>query len=188
LGAWNVGITGNYKLLSSSQALAGAPVVSTFFQTASGGRLFYRGRLGWAGTEGAAQGLSITGFVNFISHSANNPTTMGSSTTTPPACYWAVGFSAGSCYPGSPHWGPYTVFRNFAPGLYTFDMSFGYQSGTKPANEYLQNVNFQLTVNDLLNKAPPFEYSTQSTRGTAAFVTEISPLQRFIAFTVTKAW
>lgn len=189
-GAWNVGISGSYKLMDKTQTLPGQPGVEALTGGADGYQLRYRGRLGWAGTQGMADGLSVVGFVNFFPHSG-----IVSDRGLPPQCYWAPGFSAGSCYPGSPFFGPYAEFPNFSPGLYTFDLSLGYQTGNRPANPYLQNVNFQVTVNDLLNKAPPFEYATQSGRGTAAFVTGsglnpayISPLQRFISFTITKSW
>src|SRR6266705_5669951 len=97
----------------------------------TGGFLRYRARLGWAGGSGFLDGVSITGFMNFIPHSANFAEI--SSTYVPPNCFWAPGFQAGSCYPGSPYWGPYTVFPNSAPGQYTFDLSLGYQTGIKPA-------------------------------------------------------
>ena len=176
--------------MDKTQTIAGQPGVEALTGGNTGYQLRYRGRLGWAGTEGIADGLSVVGFVNFYPHSG-----IVADRGTPPSCYWAQGFSAGSCYAGSPYWGPYSEFPNFSPGLYTFDLSLGYQTGTKPANPYLQNVNFQFTVNDLFNKAPPFAYETQSGRGTAAFITGsglnpayISPLQRYIAFTITKSW
>ena len=175
-GAWNVGVTGNYELEDKTQAVLGSPSSDALAGNA-GGRLKYRGRLGWAGTDG----LSVTAFANYIPHSAV-------SATAPPACYWAAGFSAGSCYPGSPYFGPHTVFPNRYPGLFTFDLALAYQTGTRPANEYLQNLNFQLTVLDLFNKAPPFNYATASGRGLAAYVNAITPQQRYVTFAVTKAW
>jgi hypothetical protein len=185
-GAWNIGINGSYKLMDKTQTLPGQPGVEALTGD-SGYQLRYRGRLGWSGTQGVADGFSVVGFVNFFPHSA-----IVGDRGTPPQCYWAAGFSAGSCYAGSPYWGPYAQFPNFSPGLYTFDVSLGYQTGTKPANPYLQNINFQFTVNDLLNKAPPFAFETQSGRGTAAFITGtgayISPLQRYISFSIVKSW
>jgi hypothetical protein len=49
-------------------------------------------------------------------------------------------------------------------------------------------MNFQLTVNDLLNTPPPFLYSTHGGKGIAGDFTYISPAQRYIAFIITKAW
>jgi len=184
LGAWNVGVSGSYQLMNKTQGSPGAPAIETFTGD-SGYQFRWRGRLGWAGTQGMTEGFNITGFVNYFPHSQIIA-------QAPPACYWGVGFSAGSCYAGSPYTGPFATFPNFSPGLYTFDLSLGYNTGTQPAFEYLRNVNFQLTINDLLNKAPPFGFRTTSGRGTAAFVTGdgayISPMQRVIAFTITKTW
>jgi hypothetical protein len=80
------------------------------------------------------------------------------------------------------------VFPARYPGLYTFDLALGYQTGTAPANPYLQNLNIQLTVQNLLNKAPPFNYAFGSGRGTAAYVDAISPQQRYVSFAVSKVW
>ena len=187
-GAWNTGVTGNFQLKDQSQQLPNLPVNDAYAGN-TGGRLRYRGRLGWTSSGGPTDGLSITGFVNYIPHSAV-------SSTAPPACFWSAAnnpatgapYKAGDCYAGSPFFGPYTVFPNRYPDLYTFDLSIGYQTGTKPANEYLQNINLQFTVNDLFNKAPPFDYAFGSGRGTAAFVNTISPLQRYVSFSLTKAW
>jgi hypothetical protein len=146
--------------------------------------------LGWTGSEGLSQGLSVTGFVNFYPHGAVTATTI-------PPCYWSTGinpvtgvaFKAGDCYPGSPFWGPYSVFPNLYPGVYTFDLSIGYQTGARPTNEYLRNLNIQFTVNDLLNKAPPFNYEAGSAAGRGLAVASIiSPQQPYISFSVTKTW
>ena len=184
MGAWNVGVTGNYKLVNDSQAGAGTPVVSTFKGQNSGGRLSYRGRLGWAASGGEFEGLNVTGFVNYIPH---GPILFGSR-YVPPACYWQTGFSAGSCYPGSPYSDLGNIYPDDSPGLYTFDVSLGYETRTMPANTYLQNLNFQLTVNDILNKAPPFQHYNDGGRVAAAFVQTLSPLQRYINFAITKSW
>ena len=187
-GAWNTGVIGNFRVQDKSQANSTVPVVDTFVGN-SGGRLRYRARLGWTGMDG----LSVTGFVNFIPHG-----TAGSA-GVPPKCYWSssinpatgAAYKAGDCYPGSPFIGPYSVFPQMSPGLYTFDLSLAYQTGTKPANAYLQNINFQLTVNDLFNKAPPFSYvlASQSVAGNiAANIDAIPPEQRYVSFAITKAW
>ena len=183
-GAWNVGATGNYQLLFKNKAQPGTSSVSQFFNMDSGGRMSYRGRLGWTDTEGPAEGLSITAFVNAIPHGPNQTTARN----VPAPCFWQTGFGPGSCYPGSPFYGPYNIFPSFFPGTYTFDLSIGYLTGTRPANPYLQNINFQITVNDLFNKAPPFQIYDDGGRDAAAFTQVINPLQRYINFAVTKAW
>lgn len=133
----------------------------------------------------------MTGFMNFIPHSPNPDTGYNGGGNIPPACFWQTGYSAGSCYPGSPFYGPFNTYPGATPGLYTFDLSLGYTTGARPANPYLQNINFQFTVLDLLNKAPPFQYNLQSGRSVAAQIYTgygISPLQRLINFAITKSW
>ena len=191
LGAWNVGVNGNYQLSQNSQALNGLPIQNFFYGEDSGGRLHYRARLGWTSTGGDLEGLSITGFMNFIPHSPNPITGYEGGGNIPPSCFWGVGFSAGSCYPGSPYYGPFTTYPGATPGLYTFDTSFGYTTGNRPANQYLRNVNFQLTVLNILDKAPPFQYNLSSNRSVAAQIANsygISPLGRYINFAITKSW
>jgi iron complex outermembrane receptor protein len=189
LGAWNAGVSGNYQLLASQQTLGGAPIVSNFIGQNSGGRLHYRARLGWTDTGGPAEGLSITGFLNFIPHSPAPNALISGGGSVPPACFWQTG--APPCYPGAPTYGPFANYPGGTPGLYTWDMSFGYTTGTRPANEYLRNISFQFTVLDLLNKAPPFQYNFSSNRAVAAQIANgfgISPLQRFINIAITKSW
>jgi hypothetical protein len=176
-GAWNLGFRGVYRLEDESQATPLAEVIS-LYEGNTGGRLRWRGRVGWS--EGP-EGFNITGFINHIPHSALNE-------NSPPDCYWAAGFSAGSCYPGSPYWGPYDIYPLWHPALYTFDLTIGYQTGVRPMNPYLQNMNFQLTVNNLLDKRPPFDYEFGSGRGRAANTGAISPLQRYVSFALTKVW
>jgi hypothetical protein len=81
--------------------------------------------------------------------------------------------------------------------MYTFDLSMGYQTGDRPANQYLQNVNFQITVLNVLNTHPAFLYSTFGAKGYPQFgvyrggkpgLQGISAEQRFISVSITKAW
>ena len=191
LGAWNAGVTGNYQFMNNMQALSGAPITSTFNGLNSGGRLHYRARLGWEDTGGDLQGLSITGFMNYIPHSPSPETGLAGGGNIPPACFWQTGFGPGSCYPGSPYYGPFSTYPGSTPGIYTFDMSFGYMTGDRPANEYLRNMNIQFTVLNVANKAPPFQYNLSSGRAVAAQIANgygISPLQRYINIAITKAW
>ena len=186
-GAWNVGVTGNYQLINKTQSVTGQPGVEFFTdQNPSGGRLQYRGRLGWTDDTGDdLDGLSITGFINVYPHTS---LFHGRGGYTPPDCYWRTGFGPGSCYPGSPFIGPFNHYPSDTPGTHTFDLALGYQTGTRPANTYLQNLGFDLTVNNLLNTAPPFLYHTNGGKGNAADFTYLSPDQRYVVFAVTKAW
>jgi outer membrane receptor protein involved in Fe transport len=194
-GAWNVGVVGNYGIENKTEAVIGQPVIDNYGGSLYGGTLKYRARLGWTGTAGAAQGLSVTGFMNFSPHSGVLALT--DSGFAAPACFWAAGFSAGGCYAGSSHFGPYSASPSTIPGMYTFDVSMGYQTGDRPANSYLQNINFQITVLNLLNKSPAFIYSTFGAKGYPQFgvyrggkpgLQGISPEQRFISLSITKAW
>ncbi|MDE2475846.1 MAG: TonB-dependent receptor [Alphaproteobacteria bacterium] len=190
LGAWNAGLTGNYQLTSVTQAEAGGPILSDFIGQSSGGRLHYRARLGWADTTGDLQGLSVTGFLNFIPHSPSPSSSISGGGNIPSACFWQTGATM-PCYAGAPTYGPFANYPGATPGMYTWDMSFGYNTGTRPANLYLQNVNLQLTVLNVLNKAPAFQYNISSGRAVAAQIANqfgISPLQRFINIAITKSW
>lgn len=190
-GAWNVGINGNYQLTQKSQTYAGLPAQSFFFGEDSGGRLHYRARLGWADTGGDLEGLSITGFMNFIPHSPNPINGFDGGGNIPQSCFWRTGFGPGSCYPGSPYYGPFDIYPGATPGMYTFDMTFGYTTGDRPANQYLRNVNFQLTVLNILDRSPSFQYNLSSNRSVAAQIANnygINPLGRFINFAITKSW
>ena len=194
-GAWNTGIVGNYGVENKTVAVIGQPVLDNYGGSLYGGTFKYRARLGWTGTAGAVQGLSVTGFMNFAPHSGVLALT--DSGFMAPACFWAAGFGAGGCYPGSSHFGPYSASPSTIPGMYTFDLSMGYQTGDRPANSYLQNINFQITVLNLLNTHPAFLYSTFGAKGYPQFgvyrggkpgLQGISPEQRFISFSITKAW
>jgi outer membrane receptor protein involved in Fe transport len=44
------------------------------------------------------------------------------------------------------------------PSHYTFDLSLGYSTGDRPANEYLRNVSVQLVVQNIADKVAPYQY------------------------------
>lgn len=178
-GNWNVGIRGDYRLYDKNlpSNTAGAEVIDSF-EGDTGGRLKYRGRLGWTG----ADGFSVTGFVNYTPHSAP-------ATTLPQPCYWAAGFGPGSCYAGSPYFGPYDQYPLYSPAMYTVDLTVAYDTADKFANEYLNNLNLSFTVANLFNSSGPFTYQFASGRGIAADPNAGNGyLQRYISFTITKVW
>jgi outer membrane receptor protein involved in Fe transport len=170
-GFWNVGWTGSYELTDKNPG-------GSAFDGNTGGRLKWRARLGWSQGD---EGLAITAFLNHIPHS-------GPDNDTPPRCFWAAGFGPGSCYPGSPYWGPVEIFSLAHPGLYVWDLNLQYRTGMMVTNPYLQNVTLSLNVRDLLNQEPPVNYSSGGNRGEAFHPGSISPLQRYVTFTVTKNW
>jgi hypothetical protein len=75
------------------------------------------------------------------------------------------------------------------PSYTTFDLSFGYDTGTNPASSYLKNVRLQIVVNDVFNKLPPFAYFSSALTGTAAFdLGDYDPTGRMVSVTLTKDW
>jgi hypothetical protein len=56
-----------------------------------------------------------------------------------------------------------------------------------PANEYLQNINLQLVVNNILDHDSPFVYHDRG-GDYAAFDMYYGELQRVASLTITKTW
>ena len=189
-GAWNTGITGNYVLSRQTLSGPGTPVFDAYKDTDSGGRLNYRARLGWAG--GPESAWSITGFMNYHAHIGNQQA--GDNVriqALPPGCFM-VGNTACNAS-GLPQFAQYTqqypLLTNFEPAWISFDLSIGYKTGDMPVNDYLKNIGFQFTVNNILDKRPNFAYITSTSGGTPdAFDRRLDPMQRVVSFVVTKAW
>jgi iron complex outermembrane receptor protein len=180
LGLVNIGASGFYEINDKSQAAPGTPVVSTFIGKNSGNRLQrVRYRLGWQNDS-----WSVTGFANYFGHSAIN---VNGNNLIPP-CFYAPGFGPGSCYPGSPYYGPYTTYPNLTPAQVYFDLAIGYQTGDRPANPYLRGVGLELTINDILDRPPPFQVGARGSGSIRAFDNNFSDLQRLITLTITKQW
>jgi iron complex outermembrane receptor protein len=187
-GAWNAGITGTYYLHRYSQQLAGGPVTDLFHQNIQGAggiaqngvetlpRMIYRARLGWSSGP-----YSVTGFVNYISHyydtwpvppNVNNQCTVAGGTTGGGALPCAIG-----------NW------SNIEPPWYTFDLSFGYNTGDMPANDYLKNITLQLTIQNLMGIHSPFQYGpSTSTRNISGYDILKPDIGRVIGVTVLKNW
>jgi iron complex outermembrane receptor protein len=180
-GFWNVGIRGDYRLTDKTlPSDAPGTAVDDAFDGNTGGRLRWRGRLGWSQGD---EGFSVVGFLNYRPHGSP-------ANTLPPACYWQTGFSAGSCYSGSPFFGPYDRYPLYSPAQYWLDLTVAYNTGEMFANNpYLQNLNLSMTVNNIFNRQGPFTYTFGSNRGTAADQNALNGyLQRYISFTITKNW
>jgi iron complex outermembrane recepter protein len=196
-GAWNTGISGTYNIDNKSQGGPGQ-VVNSLFHTPqnsnstaldTGGRMRYRARLGWANDDG----LSLTGFLNFLPHFNSDTAVL------PPSC-----FVQGNpvCASYGPQFAQYTNqfprLSNLVPGLYTFDLSIGYNTGEKPENSYLKNVNFQLNIINILDKQAPYAYQINPPGGAqihAYYTTTpgqgFQPLGidgRTIMATISKQW
>jgi hypothetical protein len=51
-----------------------------------------------------------------------------------------------------------TDYTNIVPSYYTFDLSLGYDTGDRPANEYLRNIAVQIVVQNVMDKHSAYEY------------------------------
>jgi outer membrane receptor protein involved in Fe transport len=159
LGAFNVGIIGTYYLSQESQVPGG--IIDNFYHTdlaavngveqngvESRPRLKYRARLGWS--DGT---WSVTGFMDYEQHFFHTQ-------PAPPnvnfACITPGGTVGGLPNYTNPCW--VTDYTNIQPSWYTFDLSLGYSTGDRPANEYLRNISLQLVVQNVMNKTAPYEY------------------------------
>jgi iron complex outermembrane recepter protein len=179
-GSLNIGGAGFYELTDRSRGSATSPAVDIFQGQNSGNRLQrVRYRLGWANDT-----WSVTGFANYFGHGAVN---VNGNNVLPP-CFYQAGFSAGSCFTGSPYYGPLITYPNFSPATVYFDLTFGYQTGERPANEYLRNLGVQLSINDLFNKQPPFQIGLRGSGSVRAFDNAFIDLQRTLTLTLTKVW
>ena len=194
LGAFNTGVTGTYYLHRYVATINGGAVTDYFhgnIQDAGGiqqhnvayinggqgnPRMIYRARLGWSNGP-----FNVTGFMNYSQH-------FYSTWPVPPnvnfQCTTAGGTVGGGTLPCA-----ISHFTNIEPSFYTFDLSFGYDTGTDPANDYLKNLTFQFTIQNLTDRHSPFEYGpTTSTRNVAAYDITRPNGGRIIGFTVLKKW
>ena len=159
LGAFNTGITGTYYLDQESQVPGG--LVDNFYHTdlaplngvqqigvESRPRLKYRARLGWS--DGT---WSVTGFMDYESHFFH---IQGAPPNVNAACITPGGTVGGQPNYTNPCW--VTDYTNIQPAFYSFDLSLGYSTGDRPANDYLKNVSLQLVVQNVMDKDAPYQY------------------------------
>ena len=195
-GAWNTGIVGNYVIDNKSVTVEGQDPVSFYSSVIngtrnSGGRLRYRARLGWSGGPDGA--FSATLFMNFIPNFGPNNTSIpaANGNSVAPLCFLQGNTPCNAS--GNPQFAMYNTQVPFLttqiPSMYTFDLSLGYNTGDTPANTYLKNIGIQMTINNLLNRKPEFQYAIATSSNTPhAFYNALSADQRYITFTITKAW
>ncbi len=166
LGAFNAGIIGTYYLSQESQ-VPGAPI-DDFYHTTFGAlngveqigvesrpRFKYRTRLGWS--DGS---WSLTGFMNYESHFFH-------SQSAPPNVNFGC-IEPGGTVGGTPDYtNPCLIsdYNNLIPSYYTFDLSLGYNTADRPANEYLRNVSIQLVVQNITDKTAPYAYKVTAQGG-----------------------
>jgi iron complex outermembrane receptor protein len=166
LGAFNAGMIGTYYLKQESQ-VPGAPI-DDFYHTdfapvngveqlgvESRPRFKYRARVGWSNDT-----WNFTGFMNYESHFFHTQ-------SAPPNVNFAC-IQPGGTVGGLPAYAnPCLIsdYTNLMPSYYTFDLSLGYSTGDRPANEYLRNISVQLVVQNITDKDAPYMYKINAQGG-----------------------
>jgi len=183
-GALNIGAQGYYQILDKSRTSPTGPLSDRYAGQDSGNRLQrVRYRLGWAN-----ENWNFTGFANYFGHGNVQGNNIDGALLVP-ACFYAASFVGTGCpIAGSGYFGPSAIFNNMTPAVVYFDLSIGYQTGEDPANEYLRNIGVQLTVNDLLDKGPPFQVGARGNGAVRAFDNAFSDLGRTVSLVLTKVW
>ena len=68
-------------------------------------------------------------------------------------------------------------------------MNVSYNTGDMFANPLLHNTTVSLTIQNVLDRKPPFQYTSRSrAREIRAYDTRFSEFQRFVTLNVTKNW
>jgi iron complex outermembrane receptor protein len=196
LRAFNVGITGAYYLhrdavaqLGGSDEEAEDPLHTTIsvgglpdaVSVPNQPRMRYRARLGWANNTG----WSVTGFFNYRTHyytSLNAPPNVNNQ------CQTEGGTVGGGSLPCA-----ISGYTNLTPPIHTVDLSFGYDTGDRPANEYLRNIGFQVIIQNLFERYPPYAYVTGPRPGAWATgeqggATSVGATGRTVSLILTKTW
>jgi iron complex outermembrane receptor protein len=187
-GAWNTGITGTYYLHRYQQVVAGAAPFDQYHQNLSpiGGipqngvetlpRMRYRARLGWSNGP-----WSITGFMDYQSHYYH---TQAAPPNVNNQCVSTGSSVGGGTFPCAIY-----GYSNVQPSWYTFDLSFGYDTGDTPANPYLRDIGIQLIIQNVMGKHPAFQYGPSNTgRSIAAYDILKPDLGRIWSVNLTKTW
>lgn len=192
LGAFNVGMVGTYYLSQKNQRVAG-DVISDFYHTTlntlnglvqegveSRPRLKYRARLGWSNGT-----WSVTGFMDYQAHffhSQAAPPNVNGNFCASNGSLDALGM--GGTYPCA-----IQGYTNIEPSYYTFDLSVGYDTGDRPANEYLRNVAVNLVVQNITDRHASYEYRIATGGGNPCACDLLYNLYgRVISLRVQKTW
>jgi outer membrane receptor protein involved in Fe transport len=189
LGEWgslNVGAQGYYQLIDKVRALETSALDDRFEDQDSGNRLQrVRYRVGWANPT-----WNVTLFANYWGHgnygddAGNN---LNGVALIPP-CFYEPGAGPGSCYPGSPYYGPQDPYNNMLPADVHFDISIGYQTGEMPANQWLRNIGVQFTIVNIFDKVSPLSVNARGNGGIRLHSEGLSDLQRTFTLQLTKTW
>jgi hypothetical protein len=189
LGHWNAGVNGTYNIKNDSQDTPTSALISNFTLNADAHLQKVRGHVSYRGEFDNGSSLSASVFVNNIGH-------FGPSTNPlPPACF-QLGNPTCASYGAA--FAPYTTQSNLGvkvDSVNTFDLSVGYNTGDMPDNPYLKHVSLQLTVNNIFDTDPPFEYEVSPPGGgkphafyTSTASPEINPNGRIINIVLSKDW
>jgi len=188
-GTWHIGAAGYYAVDQVSKGSDLAPEESLYEDNDSGAQMKrMRTRIGW--TNGT---WSATLFNLFRGH---QPPT---GNIVLPDCYWNpqaadyLGNNFGpnnTCFAGAEFFPqPTDQFADGPPGHSEFDLNISYNTGLMPTNTYLQNLNISLTINNVLDRDPPFNYEARSgAREVRAYDARWSEYGRFVSLSVTKTW
>jgi hypothetical protein len=188
LGAFNIGDVFTYYLHDITFSGPGTVPVDLFHSTispvgtmqqvgvATMPRVHSRARLGWSNGP-----WNVTGFVNYDAHWFDKTTPVPPNVNN--QCV-ADGVTPGGTLP--------CVINNYTnelPPWYTFDLSFGYDTGEDPGNDYLKHIGLNFVVQNLANKHAPFEYGFSSAaRGFTGFDRLRSDEGRVFSVLMTKTW
>jgi hypothetical protein len=191
LGEWgsvNLGASGYYQVIDKVRPTEQSALDHRYEGQESGNRLQrVRYRVGWANAI-----WNVTLFANYYGHGAvGDQAAQGvneNGNVLIPPCFYQTGFGPGSCYPGSPYYGPYDVYPNMTPAVVHFDVSVGYQTGEMPANEWLRNIGVQFTVVNLFDEPSPFCVCAGGNGAIRAHNEGFSDLQRTFTLQLTKTW
>ncbi len=192
-GAWNTGITGTYYLHQFVQTTPADSIDDQFHTTLSSvgnipqngvvgiagigtNRMRYRARLGWSNGP-----WSVTGFMDYSSHyfhTQNAPPNVNLQCTT-----------TGGTLPGGSLPCLISNYSNIQPSLYTFDLSFGYDTGDDPVNDYLKHIGVQLVVQNVADRTPAFQYRISTGGGNPATFDILKNYGgRTFSVILTKTW
>ena len=163
-GSWNAGVSGTYFLHKITTPYPGAIPVDIYDVggQAQDIRLRMRPQIGWVSDDG----FDATLFMNYQSHYYNLQ-------ALPPPAFLAK----------------FPNYSNLEPSYITFDLSLGYNTGTRPANDYLKNLDIHLIGTNITDRKPPFAYQVATNGGNpATFLIGLNPLGRILTVVVTKSW
>jgi outer membrane receptor protein involved in Fe transport len=189
-GSINVGASGYYQVLDKVRPTEESALDDRYEDQDSGNRLQrVRYRLGWVDPTST---WNVTLFANYYGHGAvGDQAAQGvneNGNVLIPPCFYQTGLGPGSCFPGSPYYGPYDTYPNMTPAVVQFDLSVGFQTGQMPANEYLRNLGIQFTVVNIFDEPSPFCVCAGGNGAIRAHNEGFSDLQRTFTLQLTKVW